>query len=332
MREFLAWHMIALFSGCALDLLIGDPHGIPHPVAAIGKLIYALERRLFPKEGRRDPKREYHRGIVLSLAVVSSAALVTAAVMYLAYRIHPYAGIAAEAVLTCYILAAKSLYKESMKVYADLRAHDLEKARRDLSMIVGRDTDSLDSDAVTRAAVETVAENTSDGVLAPLIYTALGGPVLGMIYKSVNTMDSMVGYRNDRYEFFGKAAAKLDDAVNYLPSRMSALLIIGGTALVGACSGTCSPSRAFRIWRRDRRNHKSPNSAQTESACAGALGLKLGGNSVYQGILVEKPTIGDAVREIEPEDIRRANHLMFAAEAILLALIMAGFSLLYVMR
>lgn len=327
MKQLLIVHFTALACGCFLDLLIGDPHGIWHPVSAIGSLIAWLERRLMTDEGAiRNPDREFRRGVLLCLIVTGTTVLVTAAVLFTARLLHPVAGMLCEAVASCYILAAKSLYVESRKVYEDLKDGDPERARRDLSMIVGRDTQDLSPEAVARAAVETVAENTSDGVIAPLLYTAVGGPVLGLLYKAVNTMDSMIGYHNDRYEFFGRAAAKLDDAVNYLPSRISALLMIAAAAIPGIlrvggkdrCQGAAG---AFRIFCRDRRNHKSPNSAQTESACAGALGVELGGASRYQGILVEKPTIGDPLREIVPDDILRANRLMFAAEAAAMILI-----------
>ena len=217
-------------------------------------------------------------------------------------------GVVVEAVLTCYCLATKSLKDESMKVYKALKEGTIDDARRAVSMIVGRDTESLDEKAVVRAAVETVAENTSDGVIAPLIYTFIGGPVLGLLYKAINTMDSMVGYHNDRYENFGFAAAKLDDVVNFLPSRISAMFMILAASLGGK---DFSGKDALRIFKRDRYNHKSPNSAQTESACAGALRLRLAGDSSYFGKIVHKPYIGDAIREEEPEDIKRSCRLMY---------------------
>ena len=319
LKEYLILHLAALMGGYILDLLIGDPHGIPHPVAWIGSLIGALEKRLFPEA--RDPAKEFRRGLLVCLIVLAVTGILAFAAIAVSYRIMPYLGAAVEAVLTCYILAARSLRDESMKVHDDLADGDLIKARYDLSMIVGRDTQNLDQAAVTRAAVETVAENASDGVIAPLLCTAIGGPLLGLLYKAVNTMDSMLGYRNDRYEYFGKAAAKLDDAANFIPSRLSALLLIAAAAFPGKLFRQFDAGNAYRIWKRDRLKHKSPNSAQTESACAGALGVRLGGPSVYKGILVEKPYIGEAERDIEPEDIRLANRLMFAAEAVLMAVI-----------
>ena len=206
-----------------------------------------------------------------------------------------------------------SLRRESMKVYHKLAVNDLEGARHAVSMIVGRDTAVLDEKGVTKAAVETVAENFSDGVIAPMLYTAIGGPVLGLLYKAINTMDSMVGYKNDRYMNFGTSAAKLDDAANWLPSRLSALLLIVACVF---CGTDYDAGRAYRTWKRDRYNHKSPNAAQTESACAGALGVQLAGDAQYFGKIVKKPFIGDDLRPIEYEDIIRTNRLMTAASVI----------------
>ena len=186
---------------------------------------------------------------------------------------------------------------------------------------MGRDTQDLTAEGVTKAAVETVAENASDGVIAPLLYMLLGGAPLALTYKAINTMDSMVGYKNTQYLYFGRAAAKLDDIANYLPSRIAALLWVAAAALTGNDARS-----AWRIWRRDRHNHASPNSAQTESACAGALGVQLAGPAYYFGEYYPKPTIGDALRPIEPEDIRRANKMMYAESllALLLGLAIRG--------
>lgn len=310
----LKYHMTAFFLGFLLDLLLGDPYWLPHPIRLIGNLIAALDRKLLgnPEESKRNDRREFHRefhrGIVLVVLVLLSVTVVTAALLLGGYALHPYIGLVLETIMTYQILAAKCLKVESMKVYACLKSGDLPAARKAVSMIVGRDTDVLDETGVARAAIETVAENTSDGVIAPMLYLALGGPVLGFFYKAVNTMDSMVGYKNDRYLYFGRAAAKLDDVVNFFPARISAYLMIlsafvGGSAYDG--------KRAFQIHRRDRRNHASPNSAQTESACAGALGIRLAGDASYFGKVVKKPYIGDAVRKVEFEDIKRINHLMY---------------------
>lgn len=210
--------------------------------------------------------------------------------------------------MTYQILAVKCLKVESMKVYQSLTKEGIEEARKAVAMIVGRDTAVLDGTGVAKAAIETVAENTSDGVIAPMLYTALGGPVLGFLYKAVNTMDSMIGYKNEKYLNFGRTAAKLDDVCNYLPSRISAYLMIAAAYLGGS---DFSGKGAYRIYKRDRRNHASPNSAQTESVCAGALGIQLAGDAVYFGKVVKKPHIGDDTRPVEYEDIRRANRLMY---------------------
>ena len=243
------------------------------------------------------------------IEVILLTGLVSAAVLIFCYHVHPILGCAMEAFMTYQMLAAKSLRTESMRVYTALREGTLEDARHAVSMIVGRDTAQLDREHVAMAAVETVAENTSDGEIAPMLCFALGGPVLGWMYKAVNTMDSMVGYKNEKYIDFGRAAAKLDDAVNFLPSRISAYLMIFACRL---CGKDYDAARAKRIYLRDRRKHASPNSAQTESACAGALGLRLAGDASYFGKIVKKPFIGDRIRPTEPEDIPRANRLMYA--------------------
>lgn len=301
-------HMLAFFLGFLLDMILGDPYFLPHPVRLIGTLISRTEKRLYPDHAERNEKKELKNGIILAAVVVGCTAIAASGILFLAYRIHPYAGILAETIMTYQVLAAKCLKVESMKVYDCLKSRDLAAARKAVSMIVGRDTQCLTEEGVAKAAIETVAENTSDGVIAPMIYTAIGGPVLGMIYKAVNTMDSMVGYKNDRYLYFGRAAAKLDDVVNYLPSRWSAYLMIVSAFLGGK---DFSGKRAYYIFKRDNRNHKSPNSAQTESVCAGALGIRLAGDASYFGKIVKKPYIGDPVRPVEYEDIRRANRLMY---------------------
>ncbi len=325
-KGFILFHTIGLFLGVFFDLIIGDPHFLPHPVRAMGSLIYTLEKKLLGdqvQEKARNPQREKRRGFLLWLVVMLTVATVTFLIMAIAYRVSRYTGILAEAVLTCYILAARSLCGESMKVYRELERGGLTAARKALSMIVGRDTDCLSREDIIKAAVETVAENTSDGVIAPFLYTALGGPVLGMSYKAVNTMDSMLGYNNDRYGNFGRFAARADDFFNYLPSRISAVLMVFASFILGLFSGKYSAKRALRIWLRDRYNHKSPNSAQTESVCAGAMGLKLGGTHLYRGIPVEKPFIGDEIKGPDANDIKVANCLMFGTEIIAAVIVFA---------
>ncbi len=313
------YHMIAFFCGFLLDLMLGDPRGSPHPVRFIGSMIAELEEYLSnhvssdnvscENDARRHVK-EIWSGALLVVIVLLITFAVSGSILFLAYYINVYLGTATEAVMTYWILAVKCLKDESMKVYFCLKDGALTEARKAVSMIVGRDTERLDEEEITKAAVETVAENTSDGVIAPMLYTALGGPVLGLMYKAVNTMDSMIGYKNDRYLYFGRSAAKLDDAVNFIPARISACLLTAAAFLGGK---SFSGKRAFIIYRRDNKKHESPNSAQTESVCAGALGIRLAGDASYFGRVVNKPYIGDALRKVEYEDIRRVNRLMYIA-------------------
>ena len=305
------YHMIAFGLGFCLDLLLGDPYWLPHPIRVIGNFIGILEKRMNKKEC--SEKYLVRAGIGVVALVLLTVLMVTALLLILAYRIHPVAGVILEMIMTYQILAAKCLKVESMKVYNCLKENDLIAARHAVSMIVGRDTGRLDETGVARAAIETVAENTSDGVIAPMLYTALGGPVLGFFYKAVNTMDSMVGYKNDRYLYFGRTAAKLDDIVNYIPARISALLMVVSCFL---CGKEFDGKRAWYIFKRDRYRHASPNSAQTEAVCAGALGIRLAGNASYFGKIVEKPYIGDAERAVETEDIKRTNRLLYATAVL----------------
>ena len=305
----LLWNTAALLLGVALDALLGDPQGWPHLVIFFGRVISFWEKRLYPMENKRLG------GTILVVLTILCCTLLPGALLALAWRISRWLYLLLGGVICWQCIAARSLRDESDLVRVPLEAGDLPKAREMVGRIVGRDTDALDADGVCRAAVETVAENTSDGVIAPLFYMAIGGPVLGCLYKSVNTMDSMIGYKNDRYMDFGRRAALLDDVVNFIPARLAALELIAAAFLCGM-----DGKNAWRIWRRDRHNHASPNSAQTESAVAGALGLRLAGDAVYFGKLHKKPYIGDALRDIEPEDIRRAHKLMFAATGIMTAL------------
>jgi adenosylcobinamide-phosphate synthase len=304
---------LPLLIGFLLDVCIGDPYNFPHPIRLIGKMISALERMI-----RKKCSNLRRGGVVLVLAVLFVSALIPFILLLICYRIHLILGIAAESILICYLLAARNLRDESMKVCRAVENGDTEGARKAVSMIVGRDTAVLDRDGIIRAAVETVAENTSDGVTAPLFYIAFFGAVGGFFYKAANTMDSMIGYKNEKYAELGRSAARLDDVLNFIPSRLSALLMIAVCPLL-----RFDAKNAFRIWRRDRRKHASPNSAQTESACAGALHLRLAGDAWYFGELHKKPYIGDDDRPIEPADIRRANRLMYGA-SVLMLLIGAG--------
>lgn len=309
----MCYHIIAFIAGFVLDLLIGDPHFIPHPVRLIGSLISFLDKRLNSDVKYNSSENEanltkYKRGVLLAFTVIIATFIVSAMILVAAYSINLYAGVIVEAVMTWQILATRCLCVESMRVYDALSTDGVDAGRRAVSMIVGRDTSVLDEAGVTRAAVETVAENTSDGVIAPMLYTAIGGPVLGFVYKAVNTMDSMLGYKNDKYMYFGRFAARLDDVVNFIPARISAYLMITAAFIGGR---QFDGRNAYRIFKRDRFNHASPNSAQTESVCAGALRVQLAGDAVYFGKLVKKKYIGDGLREIEYEDIKRANRLMY---------------------
>ncbi len=300
---------LTIFAGFALDALLGDPQGFPHIVRLMGRLIAALEKRLY-RFGAKG-------GVLLVCAVIPICAGVPFAALAFAYRAGPVWGLLLESLLCWQLLAARSLKDESMKVCRALEAGDTEASREHVAMIVGRDTAELDAAGIARAAVETVAENASDGVIAPIFYIALGGAALGCLYKAVNTMDSMVGYKNEKYLRFGRAAAKTDDILNYPPSRAAAVLMILSAYLL-----RLDGKNALRVWRRDRRSHASPNSAQTEAVCAGALGIRLGGPASYSGKMHDKPYIGDGTRPLLAGDIATANRLMYCAGVLAAAVAM----------
>ena len=317
----------AIVLGFLLDLWLADPAWMPHPVVIMGKCITGLEKFLrarFPA----TPAGERAAGRVLAVVLPVGTLFFTAAVCLVANHLHPLLGLAVQTVWCWQALAVKGLAVESRRVYGCLAAEDLPGARKAVARIVGRDTQNLTEEGVTKAAIETVAENFSDGVVAPLVYMLIGGAPLALCYKAINTMDSMVGYKNQRYLHFGRAAARLDDAANFLPSRLAALFWILAAALTGQ-----DGKNAWRIWRRDRQNHASPNSAQTESACAGALDVQLAGPAYYFGEYYDKPTIGDARRAVEPQDILRANRMLFAGAfaALLVGLLLRG-SILFFLR
>ena len=308
------WSLYALLIGFGIDLLMGDPHSIPHPVVGIGKLISFLEkglRRMFPK----TDGGEIAAGGVLWVLVAVICTALPAGILFLCHRISPWLRLTVESIMCWQILATKALKDESMKVYMALESGDLEESRHAVSMIVGRDTARLDDAGVTRAAVETVAENTSDGVVAPMLFLALGGAPLGFFYKAVNTMDSMLGYVEPPYKNIGLVPAKMDDIANFIPSRLSALLMIAAGFLLGL-----DGKNGWRIFRRDRFNHASPNSAQTESVCAGLLGVRLAGDAWYHGVLHKKKYIGDDTRDITHRDILLACRLLYLTAFLTLLL------------
>ena len=303
----------AVLGGFVLDALFGDPAWLPHPVVYMGKAISKLEKFLRPRLPK-TPQGELLGGAIVAFCLPVGTFLLTGLVCWGAARLHPLLGLAVQMFWCGQALAARGLVQESTNVYKELKKPDLPGARKAVSRIVGRDTAELTAEGVTKAAVETVAENASDGVIAPLLYMLIGGAPLALTYKAINTMDSMLGYKNEKYLYFGRVPAKLDDVANYIPSRLAGLLWVAAAAFTHN-----DAKGAWKIWRRDRRNHASPNSAQTESACAGALGVQLAGPAYYFGEYYAKPTIGDALRPIEPEDILRANQMMYVANSFALA-------------
>lgn len=312
------FRLTAVTFGAVLDWIFGDPRFLVHPVVFIGRTISRLESFLYQK-GRKAGL--VSGGLLVVLVILLSTgipALLLAAVSRLE-RGNKAAVWCLTAFWSFQLLAAKGLYHESQNVQKALCQPDLEKARKQVSMIVGRDTDKLDEPGIIRAAVETVAENTSDGVIAPLLFLIVFGIPGGFFYKAVNTMDSMIGYRNERYLYFGRAAAKLDDLCNYLPARISGILLVFSAGIMGMRDSCYDRKNAWIIYRRDKRNHASPNSAHGEAACAGALHIRLAGPASYFGVRHEKPYIGDDDRPVEAEDIRRAGNLMIISQITALA-------------
>ena len=308
-----------VIAGFILDMIFGDPHWLYHPVRAMGKCIEVCEvvfvKSLNISEKRdRDILKKRIAGTLMVIVVLLFSVGVPFIILYAAGKINYYLKTAIECIMCYQLIAVKSLKNESMKVYYALKMGDIEGARQAVSMIVGRDTESLDEEGITKAAVETVAENTSDGVIAPLLFIMCFGVLGGFFYKAVNTMDSMIGYRNNKYCYLGTAAARIDDIVNFIPARISAVFMI-----VSAFILRLDYKNALRIFKRDRYKHKSPNSAQTEAVCAGALNVELAGNAYYFGKLYVKPVIGDRGRKIEAFDIVRANRLMYCTAVVIVA-------------
>jgi len=301
------WLILAAF---VLDLFFGDPHFLPHPVIFIGKLVRRLELTLAGLLGHTRGA-----GVLLLLGTLLVTALVAVGSLLLGRTIAPLLGFVVALWLAWTTLALRSLHKESRKVVRLVEKGQLVEARRALSMIVGRQTAQLDEQGVLKACIETVAENTSDGVIAPLFYLFVGGPVLALLYKAVNTLDSMVGYRDERYRELGWASAKFDDLVNWLPARLSALCMVLVAPLVGL-----NPVAAGRMVWRDARKHSSPNAGYPEAAAAGAIGVQLGGPATYFGETLDKATLGDAERPLQPADYRRMTRLMYASSLLVLVL------------
>ena len=301
--------MLSYTIGLVLDFIIGDPNNPFHPVRIIGSLGIKLEnitRRVF--------KNLKISGFVTWLGVILITFLVNSLIFRLAFSISNIFGIIIEGILLYFCISSKGLKVEGLKVIKVLESGDIEGARKQLSYIVGRDTKVLDEEGIIRAVIETVAENTSDGIIAPLLFGALGGAPLAMTYKAVNTCDSMFGYKNDKYIDFGFVPAKMDDLFNYIPARITGYLVIFAAFILGL-----DYKKSYRIYKRDRYNHTSPNSAHPESAVAGALGIRLGGANYYFGKIVEKPTIGDKNKVIEISDLYKTNN-------ILLVVTLLGFS------
>ena len=313
-------HLAAIIGGFILDLIFGDPHWLPHPICLIGNLISFLDKRL--RNPELSPNSLLLRGALMVLIVLFLSFTVPAVILYATYMVHPLLAFAIETIMCYQIFATKCLRDESMNVYYELVKGDIVEARVKLSWIVGRDTKELDAEEVTKGAVETVAENTADGIIAPMLYMFIGGAPLAFLYKGINTMDSMVGYKNDKYLYFGRCAAKLDDVANFIPARITGLVMIVASFIAGY-----NGPGAWKIFWRDRYNHLSPNSAMTESVAAGALNIQLGGDHFYFGKLVHKDTIGDDIRKVEPEDIKRVNVLLYITAVICLLLFTAIFYL-----
>ena len=318
--------ILACITGFLLDCIFGDPVWMYHPIHVIGNLISVLEKglrkllcsRIHASEQEKKNIREVLAGGILWILTVSLSFLVPAVLLFAAGKVHPAVRFLLETFWCYQIFAARCLVGESKKVYQKLKEDDLPGARRAVSMIVGRDTENLTAEGVTKAAVETVAENTSDGVTAPLLFLLIGGAPLGFLYKAVNTMDSMLGYKNEKYLYFGRIPAKMDDVFNYIPARLTAWFMIVAAFLTGM-----DGENAWKIYLRDKRKHASPNSAQSEAVCAGALDVQLAGDAVYFGKVYKKDYIGDAIRKIEPEDILRAGKLMYMT-TILMMVVFGG--------
>ncbi len=310
--------LLLIIGAFVIDLIIGDPRGIPHPVAIIGKLVEFLEKNLHIT--KLSPRRVTQRGALLVLLVLLATLGVTLLILYLSSLVHSYLYYIIYLWLLASTLSVKGLGKAGQDIFEALQREDLVLARKRAGEIVGRDTNKLEERGLSRAAVETVAENTVDGITAPLFYAFIGGLPLAIVYKAINTLDSMLGYKNEKYRHFGWAAARLDDLANYIPARLTALIMLVSSGLLNL-TGKVSLNwkRAWKVLRTDARNHPSLNSGYSEALMAGALGIQLGGTNYYQGIPSRRPLMGIKSREIEPQDITAAVKLMYLTSVIALA-------------
>lgn len=299
--------LLILPTAFCLDLIFGDPEKFPHPVRLMGKFIIFCEtfiRSRLPKTSQWEKRG----GLILAVVVMGVSFLAPLAIILTAYKINGALGILVHIILCYWLIAVKSMNKEASSVFDELKKDDLDAARQKLSRIVGRDTKNLDEKGIIKATVESVSENTCDGVVAPLFFMAIGGAPLGFLYKAVNTLDSMVGYKNEKYKDFGYFSAKIDDVLNFIPARITGLFYIFAAYCLGY-----NGKGARKIFFRDRLKHASPNSAHGEAAAAGALNIALGGASYYGGVLVEKPVIGDDIKTPEPDDINKSIQMLYLA-------------------
>ncbi|MBA3066288.1 adenosylcobinamide-phosphate synthase CbiB [bacterium] len=292
-----------------LDILLGDPVWLPHPVRFIGKIVNMLEPLI-----RKNIKNQRWSGVIFACGIIIFTGLSAFLIIRAAWMINNYAGIIVSVLLAYSTISVKDLKDETMPVYCCLKKGDINGARKSLSMIVGRDTRNLNENEIVKAAVETIAENTNDGIIAPLFYLIAGGPVAAVIYKVINTLDSMVGYKNERYIYFGWFSAKLDDIVNYIPARITGILITAASFITAKSFGN-----SFKTMIKDGRNHSSPNSGVPEAAMAGALGIRLGGNSFYNGVLCVKPYIGEERKKTCISQIKEALTVSFTASVLMVA-------------
>ena len=298
--------VIKIWIAYVLDLIFGDPQNIIHPVQVIGKMISSGEKYLLGKRHESDRKYKFFAGMILNITVIS----VTYAVTYLIYKSSENSIIftVAEIYLMYTIFSINSLAREGNRVYNILKEGNIERARKDLSYLVSRDTGTMDEKMIIRSTMETISENTVDGIVAPMLYMFLGGLPLSMTYKAINTFDSMVGYKNEKYMDFGKFSAKLDDVANFIPARITGILIVIASMILGY-----DYKNSLKIFIRDRKNHSSPNSGHAEAGVAGALGVQFGGRVSYFGKEVDKPVIGDKIKDFELEDIKKNIKIMYAA-------------------